>query len=94
MFGEMITAVASDHRLLPRRGGGTLIQIKARAAQGDADGRTAQEALMSAFEVAFLTLVVTSFGLFALVLAGTAWHTRDRHAKSRHPDHDGITPAS
>jgi hypothetical protein len=32
---------------------------------------------MSAFEIGFLSLFVTGFGLFALVLAGTAWYCRD-----------------
>ncbi len=33
---------------------------------------------MSTFEIGFLSFVVASFGAFAVVLAATAWHCRDR----------------
>ena len=32
---------------------------------------------MPIFEIVFLGFVVASFGIFALVLAGTAWYCRD-----------------
>ena len=37
---------------------------------------------MPIFEIAFLGFVVASFGLFALVLAGTAWYCRDRPGRN------------
>jgi hypothetical protein len=36
---------------------------------------------MSAFEIGFLSFVVACFGLFAVVLGGTAWYCRDRPTK-------------
>ncbi len=37
---------------------------------------------MSAFDTGFLSLVIASFGLFAVVLGGTAWYCRDNPRKS------------
>ena len=36
---------------------------------------------MSAFDAGFLSLVIASFGLFAVVLGGAAWYCRDNPAK-------------
>jgi hypothetical protein len=37
---------------------------------------------MSAFEIAFLTLVVAAFGTFGVTLASVAWYCRDRTVRT------------
>lgn len=44
---------------------------------------------MSAVETGFLSLVIASFGLFAVVLGGTAWYCRDNPHKRGHPTKAG-----